>query len=31
VKSSWEGVSGGVGLERAIAGFFDQLREKAQA
>jgi Family of unknown function (DUF5947) len=31
VKSSWEGISGGVGLERAIAGFFDQLRQKAEA
>jgi len=31
VKSSWEGISGGTGLERAIAGFFDGLREKAQA
>jgi hypothetical protein len=31
VKSSWEGISGGVGLERAIAGFFDGLREKGQA
>ena len=31
VKASWEGISGGVGLERAIAGFFDELREAAQA
>jgi hypothetical protein len=31
VKSSWEGLSGGVGLERAIAGFFDGLRQKAEA
>jgi hypothetical protein len=28
VKSRWEGISGGVGLERAIAGFFDSLCEK---
>ena len=31
VKASWEGISGGVGLERAIAGFFDGLRERGQA
>ncbi len=31
VKANWEGISGGVGLERAIAGFFDSLREKAEA
>lgn len=31
VKASWEGISGGVGLERAIAGFFDGLRQKAEA
>lgn len=31
VKSSWEGISGGTGLERAIAGFFDGLRQKAEA
>ncbi len=31
VKSSWEGISGGVGLERAIAGFFDGLRDRGQA
>jgi hypothetical protein len=29
VKMSWEGISGGAGLERAIAGFFDELRERA--
>ena len=31
VKVHWEGISGGVGLERAIAGFFDGLRERAAA
>jgi hypothetical protein len=31
VKVSWEGISGGTGLERAIAGFFDELRERAGA
>lgn len=31
VKASWEGISGGVGLERAIAGFFDGLRDQAAA
>jgi Family of unknown function (DUF5947) len=31
VKTSWEGISGGAGLERAIAGFFDELRERAGA
>jgi Family of unknown function (DUF5947) len=31
VKTSWEGISGGAGLERAIAGFFDDLRERAAA
>jgi len=31
VKSKWEGISGGVGLERAMAGFFDQLRQRAEA
>ncbi len=31
VKASWEGISGGVGLERAIAGFFDGLRERGVA
>ena len=29
VKASWEGISGGSGLERAIAGFFDGLRRRA--
>ncbi|HEY1276389.1 MAG TPA: DUF5947 family protein [Thermoleophilaceae bacterium] len=31
VKMSWEGISGGAGLERAIAGFFDELRKRATA
>jgi Family of unknown function (DUF5947) len=31
VKTSWEGISGGAGLERAIASFFDELRERAGA
>lgn len=31
VKASWEGISGGVGLERAIASYFDGLRERAAA
>jgi hypothetical protein len=31
VKTRWEGISGGIGLERAIAGFFDELREWAGA
>lgn len=31
VKSKWEGISGGVGLERAIASFFDRQRETAEA
>ena len=26
VKSRWEGISGGSGLESAVAGFFDELR-----
>ena len=29
VKANWEGISGGTGLERAIAGFFDRLRRQA--
>ena len=29
VKVNWEGISGGSGLERAIAGFFAELRERA--
>jgi hypothetical protein len=31
VKTNWEGISGGPGLERAIAAFFDELRERAGA
>jgi Family of unknown function (DUF5947) len=31
VKTRWEGISGGAGLERAIAGFFEELRERAGA
>jgi Family of unknown function (DUF5947) len=31
VKTSWEGISGGAGVERAIAGFFDDLRKRAGA
>jgi Family of unknown function (DUF5947) len=31
VKTRWEGISGGAGLERAIAGFFDDLRTRAEA
>jgi hypothetical protein len=30
IKVNWEGISGGAGLERAIAGFFDELRERAR-
>jgi hypothetical protein len=30
VKVSWEGISGGSGLERAIAAFFDELQERAR-
>jgi hypothetical protein len=29
IKVSWEGISGGPGVERAIEGFFDELRERA--
>lgn len=29
VKANWEGISGGTGLERAIAGFFDRLHQRA--
>ena len=29
VKVNWEGISGGSGLEAAISGFFDELRERA--
>jgi Family of unknown function (DUF5947) len=31
VKTTWEGISGGSGLEPAIAGFFDELRSRAGA
>ena len=31
VKTRWEGISGGAGLERARAGFFDHLRARAEA
>lgn len=31
VKTRWEGISGGAGLECAIAGFFDDLRARAEA
>lgn len=30
VKASWEGISGGPDLQKAIAGFFDELRERAE-
>jgi hypothetical protein len=30
IKMSWEGISGGVGPEQAIAKFFAEMREKAQ-
>jgi Family of unknown function (DUF5947) len=29
VKASWEGISGGSGVERAVAGFFEGLRARA--
>jgi hypothetical protein len=29
VKASWEGISGGSGVERAVATFFEQLQEEA--
>ena len=31
VKANWEGISGGTGIERAIAGFFDEIRERGAA
>ncbi len=31
VKASWEGISGGTGLELALRGFFDELRERTAA
>ena len=30
VKVNWEGISGGAGLERAITGFFEEIRERAR-
>jgi len=30
VKANWEGISGGAGVERAVAGFFEELRERAR-
>ena len=30
IKVSWEGISGGTGLENAIAGFFAELEERAR-
>jgi hypothetical protein len=30
IKVSWEGISGGAGVERAIAGYFDELRKEAE-
>jgi hypothetical protein len=29
VKASWDGISGGAGVEEAVAGFFDGLRSEA--
>lgn len=29
IKAHWEGISGGTGLERAIAGYFEDLRARA--
>jgi hypothetical protein len=29
VKASWEGISGGAGVERAIEAYFDELRAAA--
>ena len=29
IKASWEGISGGSGVERTVAGFFDELRAGA--
>lgn len=31
VKSKWEGISGGTGLEKAISGYFEDLRTRAGA
>jgi Family of unknown function (DUF5947) len=30
VKASWRGISGGPEVERAVTGFFDELRERAR-
>jgi Family of unknown function (DUF5947) len=30
VKANWEGISGGQGVERAVSGFFDGLRDRAR-
>ena len=29
IKATWEGISGGTGVDRAVTRFFDELREKA--
>jgi hypothetical protein len=29
IKANWEGISGGAGVETAVARFFDQLRSEA--
>jgi hypothetical protein len=29
IKASWEGISGGAGVERAIEGYFEELRRAA--
>jgi hypothetical protein len=31
IKASWEGISGGVAVDEAVAGFFDRLRRRAVA
>ncbi|HWF55996.1 MAG TPA: DUF5947 family protein [Solirubrobacteraceae bacterium] len=31
IKATWEGISGGAGVDRAVTRFFDALREKAAA
>jgi hypothetical protein len=31
IKLNWEGISGGARVEQAVAGFFDELRERAGA
>ena len=30
IKASWEGISGGAAMERAIADYFDELRAASQ-